>query len=110
MNPRAIVVPGSFHRPTRVRLVRDAERVALQTGAEVVVFSGRDEAEHMIAFSADRASATISINPITQLRKLPPVENTFPANVTKIVFGSTRLEFDRACAPSTTMNEIGISV
>ena len=47
MNPRAIVVPGSFHRPTRVRLVRDAERVALRRGAEVVVFSGRDEAEHM---------------------------------------------------------------
>jgi uncharacterized SAM-binding protein YcdF (DUF218 family) len=47
MNTTAIVVPGSFHRPTRVRLVRDAERAALRTGAEVVVFSGRDEAEHM---------------------------------------------------------------
>jgi len=47
MNPPAIVVPGSTHRPTRVRLVRDAERVAQRTGAEVVVFSGRGEADHM---------------------------------------------------------------
>jgi uncharacterized SAM-binding protein YcdF (DUF218 family) len=43
----AVVVPGSTLRRTRERLVREAERVALRTGAEVVVFSGRDEAEHM---------------------------------------------------------------
>jgi uncharacterized SAM-binding protein YcdF (DUF218 family) len=43
----AVVVPGSTLRSTRERLVREAERVALRTGAELVVFSGKDEAEHM---------------------------------------------------------------
>ena len=43
----AIVVPGSTLARTRARLVRDAERAARRTGAELVVFSGRDEAEHM---------------------------------------------------------------
>jgi uncharacterized SAM-binding protein YcdF (DUF218 family) len=47
MDLPAIVVPGSSHRPTRVRLVREAERTARRVGAELVVFSGRDEAEHM---------------------------------------------------------------
>ena len=41
----AVVVPGSILRRTRERLVREAERVALRTGAELVVFTGRDEAE-----------------------------------------------------------------
>jgi uncharacterized SAM-binding protein YcdF (DUF218 family) len=47
MNLLAIVVPGSAHRRTRERLVRDAERAAAATGARVVVFSGLGEAEHM---------------------------------------------------------------
>ena len=45
--PLAIVVPGSIIPRTRERLVREAERVARRTGAELVVFSGRGEAEHM---------------------------------------------------------------
>jgi uncharacterized SAM-binding protein YcdF (DUF218 family) len=45
--PPAIVVPGSILARTRDRLVREAERVAVRTGAELVVFSGKDEAEHM---------------------------------------------------------------
>jgi uncharacterized SAM-binding protein YcdF (DUF218 family) len=45
--PPAIVVPGSTVSRTRERLVRQAEGVARRVGAEVVVFSGRDEAEHM---------------------------------------------------------------
>jgi uncharacterized SAM-binding protein YcdF (DUF218 family) len=43
----AIVVPGSILARTRERLVREAERVAMRTGAELVVFSGKDEAEDM---------------------------------------------------------------
>jgi uncharacterized SAM-binding protein YcdF (DUF218 family) len=43
----AVVVPGSAHRRTRERLVRDAERVTAATGAQTVVFSGVGEAEHM---------------------------------------------------------------
>lgn len=43
----AVVVPGSTLRRTRERLVREAERVARRTGADLVVFSGRDEADHM---------------------------------------------------------------
>jgi uncharacterized SAM-binding protein YcdF (DUF218 family) len=43
----AIVVPGSTIARIRGRLVREAERVATRIGAELVVFSGRDEAEHM---------------------------------------------------------------
>jgi len=43
----AVVVPGSILRRTRERLVREAERVALRTGARLVVFTGRDEAEDM---------------------------------------------------------------
>jgi uncharacterized SAM-binding protein YcdF (DUF218 family) len=43
----AVVVPGSTLRSTRERLVREAERVAVRAGAELVVFTGRDEAEHM---------------------------------------------------------------
>ena len=43
----AVVVPGSTLRSTRERLVREAERVAVRTGAELVVFTGKDEAEHM---------------------------------------------------------------
>ena len=45
--PPAIVVPGSTIARTRERLVREAERVAERIGAELVVLSGRDEAEHM---------------------------------------------------------------
>jgi uncharacterized SAM-binding protein YcdF (DUF218 family) len=45
--PPAIVVPGSILPRTRERLVRTAERTALRTGAELVVLSGRNEAEHM---------------------------------------------------------------
>jgi uncharacterized SAM-binding protein YcdF (DUF218 family) len=45
--PPAIVVPGSVIARTRERLVREAERVARRTGAELVVFSGRGEAEDM---------------------------------------------------------------
>ncbi|HST15367.1 MAG TPA: YdcF family protein [Gaiellaceae bacterium] len=43
----AVVVPGSTLRRTRERLVREAERVARRSGAELVVFTGKDEAEHM---------------------------------------------------------------
>jgi uncharacterized SAM-binding protein YcdF (DUF218 family) len=43
----AVIVPGSTLRRTRERLVREAERVALRTGAELLVFTGHDEAEHM---------------------------------------------------------------
>jgi uncharacterized SAM-binding protein YcdF (DUF218 family) len=43
----AIVVPGSSLARTRERLVRGAERAARDTGASVVVLSGRGEAEHM---------------------------------------------------------------
>lgn len=45
--PSAVVVPGNVIPRTRERLVREAERVVRRTGAELVVFSGRDEAEHM---------------------------------------------------------------
>ena len=45
--PRAIVVPGSTIARTRELLVREAERVAERIGSQLVVFSGRDEAEHM---------------------------------------------------------------
>jgi uncharacterized SAM-binding protein YcdF (DUF218 family) len=47
MNIPAIVVPGSSHRSTRVRLVREAERVTRRLGAEVVVLSGQGEAAEM---------------------------------------------------------------
>ncbi|HEY2777238.1 MAG TPA: ElyC/SanA/YdcF family protein [Gaiellaceae bacterium] len=43
----AVVVPGSTLRRTRERLVRGAERTARRFHAELVVFSGQDEAEHM---------------------------------------------------------------
>lgn len=43
----AIVVPGSTVRRTRERLVRGAERAALESGAGIVVFSGVSEAGHM---------------------------------------------------------------
>ena len=43
----AVVLPGSSLARTRERLVREAERVARRTGARLVVFSGKDEAEHM---------------------------------------------------------------
>ena len=45
--PPAIVVPGSVLARTRERLVREAERVAERIDAELVVFSGRNEAEQM---------------------------------------------------------------
>ena len=45
--PPAVVVPGSTLARTRERLVGEAERLAQRIGAELVVFSGRDEAEHM---------------------------------------------------------------
>ena len=45
--PSAVVVPGSVIARTRERLVREAERVVRRTGAELVVFSGRGEAQHM---------------------------------------------------------------
>jgi hypothetical protein len=51
--PTAIVVPGHRTRTRCLQLVREAERVAEETGAEVVVFSGRarrggaSEAEQM---------------------------------------------------------------
>ena len=47
MTPPAIVVPGSTVSRVRVRLVRDAERAAVETGSSFVVFSGLGEAEHM---------------------------------------------------------------
>jgi uncharacterized SAM-binding protein YcdF (DUF218 family) len=43
----AVIVPGSTLARTRARLVRQAERVTQETGAGLVVFSGRDEAQHM---------------------------------------------------------------
>jgi uncharacterized SAM-binding protein YcdF (DUF218 family) len=45
--PLAVVVPGTTIARTRERLVREAERVVRRTGAGLVVFSGRDEADHM---------------------------------------------------------------
>src|SRR4051794_7260680 len=45
MTRSAIVVPGSTVLHVRQRLVRTAERLAF--GDDVVVFTGRDEAEHM---------------------------------------------------------------
>jgi uncharacterized SAM-binding protein YcdF (DUF218 family) len=45
--PPAVVVPGSVIARTRERLVREAERTVGRTGAALVVFSGRGEAEHM---------------------------------------------------------------
>jgi uncharacterized SAM-binding protein YcdF (DUF218 family) len=45
--PSAIVVPGSSVARTRVRLVREAERVARRSEPALVVFSGAGEAEHM---------------------------------------------------------------
>jgi uncharacterized SAM-binding protein YcdF (DUF218 family) len=45
--PPAIVVPGSLLARVRERLVREAERVAERTDAELVVFSGRNEAKQM---------------------------------------------------------------
>jgi len=47
MNLPAIVVPGSSHRPTRVRLVREAERVTRRLGADLVVLSGDREAAEL---------------------------------------------------------------
>jgi uncharacterized SAM-binding protein YcdF (DUF218 family) len=47
MTPPAIVVPGSSHRGTRIRLVREAERVARRTGSKLVLLSGRGEAPDM---------------------------------------------------------------
>jgi hypothetical protein len=38
----AVVVPGTTIARTRERLVREAERVTVRTGAGLVVFSGRD--------------------------------------------------------------------
>jgi uncharacterized SAM-binding protein YcdF (DUF218 family) len=45
--PPAIVVPGTTIARVRERLVRTAERVARQTSAELVVFSGKGEADDM---------------------------------------------------------------
>ena len=47
MNVPAIIVPGSSHRPTRVRLVREAERITRRLGAELVVLTGHGEAADM---------------------------------------------------------------
>ena len=47
MNPPAVVVPGSSHRRTRVRLVREAERVARRLEAKLVLLTGHGEAAHM---------------------------------------------------------------
>ena len=47
MEPPAIVVPGSAHAGTRARLVRQAERAALESCARIVVLSGAGEAQHM---------------------------------------------------------------
>ena len=66
----------------------------------------RARAVPVIAFSAERTSATISIAAISQSIVLPPLPKTLSAKLTKIVFGSAELPF----APSTRMNEIGISV
>ena len=44
-----IVVPGGSIARTRMRLVREAERVARITEPAVVVFSGAGEAEHMLS-------------------------------------------------------------
>jgi uncharacterized SAM-binding protein YcdF (DUF218 family) len=43
----AIVVPGTSLARTRERLVRTAERLVVRVHAELVVFSGLGEAEHM---------------------------------------------------------------
>lgn len=44
----AVVVPGSSLPHTRERLVRAAERAAERVESELVVFSGADEAGHML--------------------------------------------------------------
>jgi uncharacterized SAM-binding protein YcdF (DUF218 family) len=49
VSPIAVVVPGSAHRTTRERLVREAERVAERLHPRVVVFSGASEAGEMRA-------------------------------------------------------------
>ena len=64
----------------------------------------------MIAFRAERTSAMISMKAISQFSKAPPVENTFPANRTKIVFGSTSAEFPSALTPSTSTKATGTIV
>ena len=65
----------------------------------------------MIAFSAESASAMISISATSQLSAAPPVPpKILPANVTKIVFGSTNAESESAFAPRTMMNAIGMRV
>ena len=69
-----------------------------------------ERAQPMIAFSADSASATTSMIVISQSSVLPPLENTFPAKVEKIVAGSTSAGLLSALAPSTTMKLIGIMV
>jgi uncharacterized SAM-binding protein YcdF (DUF218 family) len=47
MGQTAIVVPGSTVPRTRARLVQEAERVTWRVGAQLVVLSGRNEADHM---------------------------------------------------------------
>ena len=66
----------------------------------------------VIAFSADSTSARISIQPISQSSTVEAelAPNTFEANVTNIVFGSTSAGLPSAWTPSTITNAIGISV
>ena len=69
-----------------------------------------ERAVPVIAFSADRISARISMIAISQLRRLlpAPAPNTFEAKWTKIVFGSTSAALPSALVPITITNATGI--
>ena len=64
----------------------------------------------MIALSADSARAMISMNATVQSSTVPLRLSAVLAKLTNIVFGSTRLGFDNAVAPSTATKPTGISV
>ena len=70
----------------------------------------RDRAQPMIALSAESASATMSMTAMIQLSASPLAEKILPANVTNIVFGSTRSGFDSALDPSTATKPSGMRV
>ncbi len=71
-----------------------------------------DRAVPVIAFSAERMSARISMIAISHSSALlpAPVPNTFAPKLTKIVFGSTSAALPSAGRPRTMMNATGIIV
>lgn len=66
----------------------------------------------MIALRAERTSAAINIQAISQLSTVPPapVPKIFEAKLTKIVFGSTSAVLPSAWLPSTRTKATGIIV